>query len=164
MIWTLWIQIGQPYRKVLCNKPAPIIASNPGMWDAYFKQKCRPKTPFVRVKCVIHNPAKNSSHKVQKNLRCVQENQTTLYFHFFPRFYPLNTLNAVVTPLLGTFGEKFETFSPKVNKWFELRFLCKICSLRNFFQTLSRRNSEIFPLKFRKSWIIFRQNLFLAKC
>ena len=26
MIWTIWIQIGQPYRKVLCNKPAPIIA------------------------------------------------------------------------------------------------------------------------------------------
>ena len=83
MIWTLWIQIGQPYRKVLCNKPAPIIAWNPWMWSADFKQNFLPKTPFGRVNCIFDKPAKNSSHKVQKLLRGVREKQRTIYFQFF---------------------------------------------------------------------------------
>ena len=63
-----WIQIGQPYKKVLCNKPPTKVAWNPWMWSADFNQKNFPKTPFGRVKCVIDNPAENSAHEVQKLL------------------------------------------------------------------------------------------------
>ena len=40
---------------------------------------------------------------------------------------------------------------------------CKICSLRNFFQTLSRRKSETFSLKIRKCWIHFLHNFFFGR-
>ena len=83
MIWTLWIQIGQSYRKVFCKKPSLIIAWNPWMCSADFKQKFLPKTPFGRVKWIIDNPAKNSRHKVPKVLRGVRENQRTVYFQLF---------------------------------------------------------------------------------
>ena len=83
MIWTLWIQIGQPYRKVLCNKPAHIIAWKLWMWSADFKLKFLPKTPFELVECIIENRAKIFSHEVQKVFRGVRENQRTVYFQIF---------------------------------------------------------------------------------
>ena len=61
------------------------------MRSADFEQKFLPEAPFGWVKCINDNPAKNFSHKVQKDLRGVGENQGTVYFHFFPGIPPLDT-------------------------------------------------------------------------
>ena len=67
-----------------------------------------------------------------------------------------------MTALLGTFGEKFETFFPKVKKWFELNFLQNLFP-QKFLPYTFRRKSEIFSLKIRKCRIHFLHNFFFGK-
>ena len=76
--------------------------------------------------------------------------------NFFPGFYTPDTLKSALTALLGTFEEKFETFSPKSKNWFEITFLCKNCSPRNFFRTLRRKVWRTKANKFSpKFWDFF---------
>ena len=88
-----WIQIGQPYQKVLGNKLAPIIAWNSWMWSADFKQKSLPKPLFGWAKCIIENPARNLSLTVQKVVLEVGKigEFGTSKNNFFHGVHPLDT-------------------------------------------------------------------------
>ena len=116
------------------------------MWSTDFKHKFLPKTHFGRVKCIFVNPAKKSSHKVQKGLRGVQEKQRTVYFQIF--FFLEFNLWIRKMPLWQLCWEllgKFETFSPKVKKGFELPFLQNLFPQKFLVHTFPMKFWDFFP-------------------
>ena len=166
MIWTLWIQIGQPYGKVLCNKRAPIIAWNPWMWSADFKQKFLPKTHFGRLKCIIDNPPKNSSHENQKVLRGVRENQRIVYFQkfFFLEFMLCIRRMPFWQLCWELLGKGLKLYLPKSIKDSNYLFFAKFVPSKISSRHFPTEFLRFFSLNNRRCWILFLQNIFLAKC
>ena len=119
------------------------------MWSADFKQKFLPKTPFGRVKCINDSPAKHSSHKDQKVLRGVRENQRTVFFQcfFFLEFILWIRRKPFWQLCWELLGKSLKLSLPKwmnvSNYLFSAKFVPPEISSRHF----SAENLRFFPWK-----------------